>query len=150
MKAFIIMEHSYKHLLKRINRWRLETTLYRGWNITFFLAAKLCIPIASALIAANLSAASSGVKFIENNTMFWLGIAITVLSSFDSFFNPGLQKYRAHRKNIELTSLYEKLKVDWSIAVDESQQAKLLNDVSDALVEILSKYAKEAYGNNAL
>lgn len=60
------MENVYKDLLKRINRWRFETMIYRVLNIIFFLAAKIMVPAASAIIATNLSVASTGTPFISN------------------------------------------------------------------------------------
>lgn len=142
------MEVTYKQLAKRINRWQMETAIYRTWNIVFFLSAKIAIPTASALIAANLSVAASGTPFISNNVMIGLGIVIGVLSGLDSFFNPGLQKYRAHRNNIELSNLEEKLKIGWSISEDDKSKSELLSDISDKLNEMLGRYAKEGYGNN--
>ena len=134
-------------LLKRITKWRRRTAFFRSLNILLFMGVKVLVPIFSAVIAVNLTLSVAGNPFISLNIMIWISIATTVLSGFDTFFNPADKKRKAFLTHNKLANLEERLVLKKGEISSPNNAATIFEDASAELKQILDEYALIGWGS---
>ncbi|UYO49903.1 hypothetical protein KQX64_04670 [Rhodopseudomonas palustris] len=142
IRSALLVEHD--KLLKRLGKWRAETTAYRWLNILLFMSCKTLVPTGALIVAANMISTVLDKPLFSNLISAALATFITFLASIEAMLNPGAKKRLAFNLNNELSSIENKLNIA-KISSDNDDLQKKLIWADDEVKRLLNYYSDNGY-----
>ena len=138
----LLVEH--EKLLKRLAKWRAETTSYRWLNIVLFMACKTVVPTGALVVAINMISMVLSKPIISDTTSAIVAVVVMFLASLEAMLNPGSKKRMAFTLNNELCSIEYKLNLA-KISSENEELKETLAWADTELKRLLNHYSENGY-----
>jgi hypothetical protein len=142
VRAGLLAEH--EKLMKRLAKWRSETTMYRWLNIFFFMSCKIVVPTGALMVAVNMISIVMSKPLFSDTASAAIAIVVTFLASLEAMLNPGSKKRLAFTLNNELSSIEYKLSLA-KICDDNPALENSLNWADGEVKRLLNHYSENGY-----
>lgn len=131
-------------LVRAIRFRRRVASCYRLLNILFFGTFKVCVPLGSLAVAANLVFVSEGKGFMSPLTAIIISAAVSFMAGLDSILNPAKKKRVAFKTQNALLELETRVIVQAS-RLPQDDLSEYVLQVNRELRTLLDNYADEGY-----